>query len=65
MEKGQVRDLVEATAPREDFSGNSFTNVQLDTFRSRYIDTYDEALDLLEDHDITVRRSGKYKWKDR
>ncbi|MEW6064120.1 hypothetical protein P378_06805 [Desulforamulus profundi] len=64
MEKDQVRDLVEVTAPRTGFPRSTFTDLQVDAFNSKYIDSYDEALDLLEEHDITVAK-GKYKWKDR
>jgi len=64
MERGHVQDLVEAPAPRAGFRRSSFTNLQVNAFDSGYIDSYDEALDLLEDHDITLRK-GKYKWKDR
>lgn len=63
MEK-EVKDLVEATAPRTEIPKNTFTDLQVDAFNSKYIDSYDEALDLLEKRDITVSK-GKYKWKDR
>lgn len=63
MEK-EVKDLVEVTAPKESFSGNTFTDLQLGAYKSGYVDSYDEAIQLLERHDITGKK-GKYRWKDR
>ena len=59
MEK-EVKELVEATAPSKGSNRNMFTEAQLGALNSNYIDSYDEALDLLEKKDITVQRS-KYK----
>lgn len=64
MIENRFRNLVEATAPKEESPGNVFTNQQIGAVKSGYLENYDQALDLLEEHDITVRR-GKYKKKDR
>ncbi|WP_041274651.1 hypothetical protein [Desulforamulus reducens] len=63
----EVKDLVEVTAPREGSLKSTFTDAQIGTFHSGYVDSYDEAMQLLEKHDLTVKRSnnkGKYKWKN-
>ncbi|GAB6158338.1 hypothetical protein JCM39194_15380 [Desulfotomaculum varum] len=64
MEKDQVRKLVQATSPRTAVADDVFTEQQTAVFQSKYIDSYDEALDLLEKHDITGGK-GKHKWKHR
>ncbi|GAB6179776.1 hypothetical protein JCM14036_10950 [Desulfotomaculum defluvii] len=64
----QVKDLVEVMAPKEGSANSTFTDAQLATFQSDYVDSYDETLELLEKHDFTLTRSnnkGKYKWKRR
>lgn len=62
----QVKDLVEVMAPKAGSANSSFTDTQIATFQSGYVDNYDEALALLEKQDFTLTRSnnkGKYKWK--
>ncbi|MEG6523258.1 hypothetical protein [Desulfotomaculum sp. 1211_IL3151] len=62
----QVKDLVEAMAPRGGSANRSFTDAQIETFQSGYVDNYDEALEVLEKKDFTLLRSNnkdKYKWK--
>lgn len=56
MEK-EVKDLVEVTAPTRGLNNNAFTEAQMGTFKSGYIDGYDEALALLEKKDITIRQN--------
>lgn len=64
MEKEKVRNLVEVTAPREEDTESTFSDAQLTAFRSGQLNGYDEALDLLDKRDITLKK-GKYKWKDK
>ncbi|CCO07961.1 hypothetical protein [Desulforamulus hydrothermalis] len=64
MEKEQVKKLVQATSPGTAVAENVFTERQTAVFQSKYIDSYDEALELLEKHDITGGK-GKHKWKHR
>lgn len=61
MEKAKARELMEVMAPRDSGTGSTFTDAKLAAFNSGYIDSYDEALDLLEQDIIVEKEKGKKK----